>query len=222
MDERTLAGLGPRAVAGQAELEAKLAGTIIGFTIADDQVTLMIARTLADQLVRWFRRFIVFGPSARRVLEIAAERVGQPITFEDGEPTVTIGIGVPLDGGARIYVGADGWRMHLSRAQPQPLGAPGLGAPAAAFVAMLELFKELFVDWIDGVEPVGEVHLSLFDWSTEGTDPGPPVDTVNVGDVIWIGTGAVAHGGFAAIHDPEKQSLSVSIETGSEWTADQR
>lgn len=201
MDQRTLNGLGPRAVAGQAELEAKLSETIIGFEIADDPVALMIARTLADQLVRWFQRFVVLGPSARWELETAAERVGTTITIEEGDATVTLGIGVPLAEGTRIYVGADGWRMHLSRADVQPLGAPGLGAPAAGFVTMLELFKDLFAEWIDGIEPAAEVHLSLFDWSTEGTDPGPAIASVHVGDVIWIGTGAVAHGALAAIHD---------------------
>jgi hypothetical protein len=201
MDERTLNGLGERAVAGSAALEAKLSDTVIGFGLADDPVALMIARTLADQLVRWFRRFVVLGQPARRELEIAAERVGSTITIEEGEPTVSIAIGVAPADGARIYVGADGWRMHLSRADLQPLGALGLGAPAAGFVAMLELFKGLFAEWIEGVEPGSDVHLSLFDWSTEGTDPGPEIDTVDLGDVIWIGTGAVAHGGLAALHD---------------------
>jgi hypothetical protein len=200
IDARTLRGLGAPAVAAAAELEAKLKTVVVGLDLGDGPTAAIIGGTLADQLVRWFRRFEVGSAAGRAALEQAAEWAGATITIDAGPAEHWISIGPPSDQGRDLYVGADGWRAHVSRRSEQPLGRPGLGAPAAAYLAMLELFKTVFAEWVE-VESSEEVHLSLFDWTCEGSDPGPTADDVDLGTVVWVGSGAIAHGGFSAIHD---------------------
>jgi hypothetical protein len=200
IDARTLRGLGAPAVAAAAELEAKLATVVVGLDLGDGPTAAIIGGSLADQLVRWFRRFKVGSPAARVALEQAADWAGATIAIDAGPADHWISIGRPSGHGRDLYVGADGWRAHVSRRVEQPLGQPGLGAPAAAYLAMLELFKTVFADWVE-VESCDEVHLSLFDWTCEGSDPGPPTDDVDLGSIVWVGSGAIAHGGYSAIHD---------------------
>ena len=198
LDDRILRGLGPSAVAAEAELEAMLADVVIGLDLAEDLTGRMVDG-LADQLVRWFHRFVVRDSAAREALEEAARWAGVTIMIGDGTPDHRIAIGPSFDD-ADLFVGADGWRVQVSRRSAQPLGSPGLGAAAAPHIAMLELFKTLFADWVD-VEPCDEVHLSLFDWTAEGTGSDRPRRCRPRHGRVGREFQQIAHGGLAALHD---------------------
>jgi hypothetical protein len=207
LDPRVLSGLGPAAASGSTELLARLGEVRVGLAIGSGSCAEAIGSIVADQLVRTFRRLVAGDRKAEAALRAAIAwagtdaEVGAP-DAEGGSVDVAIVIGdaTRMIAGQAIFVGSNRWRAHLSRSTPQPTGSLGLGAPAVAFAAVLETFKVVFAEWIEGpVEPADELHWSLFDWSASGDDDGPEFSELVLPEIVWAGTGAVAHGGFAAI-----------------------
>lgn len=202
IDPRIIASIGPEAVVNSSALVERLANVRIGLSIGTGPTAEAIGATVADQLVRMFREVGAQGVRTREHLEQAIEWVGSEAVIVDGECdlTIVVGDGTSYDGNDRIFAGANGWRVYQSALAAQPAGALGLGAPAAGYLAVLAAFQRIFADWIGGdCELPGEVAWSLFDWSVDGKEPGPPLEVLDLGELVWGGTGAVAHGGFWAL-----------------------
>lgn len=202
LDPRIVSGLGPAATVGSTALLARLADVRIGLAIGAGSCAAAIGLIVADQLVRTFPRLVPADAEAEAVLRERITWVGAEADVEVGAADVAILIGDAgvMGTGQSIFVGANRWRAHLSSSVPQPTGSIGVGAPAAAFAAVLEVFKIVFAEWIEGpIDPLDELHWSLLDWSTGGEDDGPELPDLFLPEVVWGGTGAVAHGGLAAI-----------------------
>lgn len=202
LDPRIIASIGPKANQNASALVARLAATRIGLSVGKGPCAEAVGATVADQLVRLFPRLVAHGADGRRHLERAIAWSGFAVTVDDGPADLTVVVGDgPWDGGNEvIFAGADGWRAYQSLVSPQPTGALGLGAPAAGCITVLGAFLRTFADWIpDDSELPGEIAWSLFDWSVGSTDPGPPLDSLDLGELVWGGIGAVAHGALWAM-----------------------
>jgi hypothetical protein len=202
LDPRILRGLGPSAVSESAALLARLGKIRVGLSVGHGKCAQAIGRTTADQLARLFPHLVAADTRTERLVGEQIAWAGTDTLCEVGpaELAIIVGDGAKIEAPQSIYVGADGWRVHMSDGGPQPAVRIGLGAPAAGFLATLEVFKRVFRPWIDGdVEEVTELHWSLFDWSTKGDDPGPELARLALPEVVWAGMGAVAHGAFWAL-----------------------
>lgn len=213
MDPRILSGIGPAARDGSAAFLARLDEVAIGLSVEGTDRARRLALHLADSLVRLFTRFASGDAIASGILEDRANWVGRAIVGTTTRPDLAIVVGdapaPPAD--RHLFVGAHGWRARLSRQESQVIGDLGLGHAAASFLAVNEVFKILFSEWIEPpVELIDELNWSLFDWSVGGDAPGPVVESLDVGDLVWVGAGAVAHGAFSAV--PFVPSLRGQID----------
>jgi hypothetical protein len=202
VDPRVIASIGPKATANAAALETRLASAKIGLSVGTGPCAKAVGSTVADQLARLFPRLVAHGPNGKRHLERAIAWSGSGASVVDGpaDLTVVVGDGQWAGDNDVIFAGADGWRAYQSLVSPQPTEALGLGAPASGCLAVLGAFLRIFAEWIpDDSELPGEIAWSLFDWSVGDTDPGPPLDGLDLGELVWGGTGAVAHGAFWAM-----------------------
>jgi hypothetical protein len=214
LDPRIIASFGQRATENAPALLARLAEVRIGLGVGPGRCSTAIGATVADQLVRVFPRLGAVEAMGKEHLRRAIEWAGTDAVVDEGPPDLTIVVG-DIAGhptSPAIFAGADGWRVYQSITTAQPTGALGLGAPAAGCLAVLAAFERIFADWIEGdCELPGEIAWSLFDWSADGDDPGPPIDTIDLGQLVWDGTGAVAHGAFWGISCLERVTGSLTL-----------
>lgn len=202
MDPRIISGIGPAARDGSAAFLARLDEVAIGLSVEGTDQARRLALHVADSLVRLFSRFASGDATASGVLEDRANWVGRTMVGTTARPDLAIVVGAApaMPAERHLFVGAHGWRARVSRHEPQGIGDLGLGHAAASFLAVNESFKILFSEWIEPpIELIDELNWSLFDWSVGGEDPGPAVGSFDLGEIVWIGAGAVAHGAFSAV-----------------------
>jgi hypothetical protein len=214
LDPRIIASIGPKATANAAALEERLAATRIGLSVANGPCAEAVGATVADQLARLFPRLVADEANGRRHLESAVAWLGSGASVGDGPADLSIVVGDGPWGGGNdvIFAGADGWRTYQSLVSPRPTGALGLGAPAAGCIAVLGAFMRIFAEWMpDESELPGEIAWSVFDWSAGSTDPGPTLDSLDLGDVVWSGIGAVAHGALWSISQLPRVTGSLTL-----------
>jgi len=202
LDPRVLRGLGSVATAESPKVHARLAEARIALSVGNGPCGLAISEIVADQLVRLFPQVVAGDERSAKILAEAIAWAGTEASCVNGEADVAIviGDGTPVTAESTVFVGANRWRAHLSSTSPQVTGSIGLGAPAAGYLAVLEVFKLVFSTWIeDPVEALTELHWSLFDWSTDGDDDGPDLLSLTLPELVWAGTGALSHGAFAGL-----------------------
>jgi len=214
LDPRIVASIGPRATENAPALLARLAEVTIGLGVGPGRCSAAIGATVADQLVRVFPRLGALDKSGKEHLQRAIDWTGSAAVVEEGPHDLTVVVGdvAGQQTNPVIFAGADGWRAYQSITTAQPTRALGLGAPAAGYLAVLGVFERTFADWIEGdCELPGEIAWSLFDWSADGEDPGPPLNTIDLGPLVWDGTGAVAHCAFWALSCLEQVTGSLTL-----------
>jgi hypothetical protein len=206
IDPRILSGIGPAAVAGAPQFLARLEGARIGLSVGSEPKDLRLGELVADGLFRLFPSVVPEGSGGARVVEAARAWVGRGWAGSPGplDAAIVVGNAPTPDAAHHVFVGADGWRALLSAHRSVGLGATGLGYAAASFLAVLETFKIVFAGWIEGnVERFDDISWSLFDWSLSGSHPGPDLRSLDLGELVWVGGGAIAHGAFIVLPDLE-------------------
>ena len=123
-----------------------------------------------------------------------------------GAATVAVVIGeTPFPGaGCTIYAGSRGWNAMISPERPRGSGDTlnPFGAGAAACFAVANVFRFVFQAHLPEPDPDSEFTLSLYDYRRGGAGEGGPglgTDTVNLGETILAGVGAIGNAAVWAL-----------------------
>ncbi|MET0399070.1 MAG: E2 ligase fold family C protein [Longimicrobiaceae bacterium] len=123
-----------------------------------------------------------------------------------GAATMAVVIGeTSFPGAARtIYAGSRGWNAMISPERPRGSGdTPNpFGAGAAACFAVANVFRSVFQAHLPEPDPDSEFALSLYDYRRDEAGEGGPgigTDTVNLGETILAGVGAIGNAAVWAL-----------------------
>ena len=202
LDPRVLRAIGRAAAEHGSATGSRLGAMRVGLSSEAGACADVILRTLADQLVRFFPVMVARDQRSRDALIRAADIAGvPPPTFTDtADIDIVIGNPRPDVIDRTLFAGAESSTAHVARTGPQPCGRPGLGAVAAGYLVMLELLKAALEGMFDGdVEPIVELHWSALRLAPAQPAEAPGIERLELGHVVWMGAGAIAHGAFASL-----------------------
>lgn len=115
-------------------------------------------------------------------------------------PTIVVGRTTP-ETGRPIYLGSTGWLAKVGTRSPIGSGNSGnpFGAGAAACIAVANIFRMAFGDWLPSAALDDELVLSLLDFST-GMDAGnTELPSIDLGRLQMVGLGAIGNGALWAL-----------------------
>jgi len=228
--DRVYAAAGRHLAVDRATLETALGDRVVAVHCgpeveAGEGSPRWVADMLVNLLARLYPRIALAAPVASRPrLEELARAINPAIEILDGAApamaTVVVGSVEGFSPGA-FHARADGWVASLLRApDPRPWGpANPYAAAAAATFAASEVFRSIFHDRLAAPALARDVHLSLLDFG-EATGADRPLSTAHLGEVAFLGLGAVCnaalwtlarHPGLSAdgwLVDPEPADLS--------------
>jgi hypothetical protein len=148
---QVLAGYDERAI--RERLDTQRIGLQVG-----PSATTAEGRALTDLIVRLLARLypslVIQGRGADGWAAELADlaRAINPAIELDGAPTLVLGVGDDVPGGARaLFAGSTGWTALFSRTAPQPVGTTNnpFGAGTSACIAAANLFRAVFFDDAD-------------------------------------------------------------------------
>ena len=218
--ERVYGALGGHLAISRASLTSALANVTVGIHCGTqlNQNDIWIAELSTNLVARLYPRIVISGPeeycASLRNLALA---INPDIEFLKEAPdatTIYIGyIGLETASGA-IFPNASGWVARIHHTPSQRVGPPNpYAAGAAAALACAELFRRIFLK----SEPERDVSVSLlnFDGNT-----GATMDLVNVdiGNVLFIGVGAVGNAALWALSRDTKSRGRFWLVDGEEVT----
>lgn len=217
--ERVYGALGGHLAISRESLSAVLADVTPGVRCGHelDQNELWIAELSVNLLARLYPRLAISGSKAQyAALRKLALKINPNIEVVDDAPdTSCIGIGSMNADGA-IFPSASGWVARVSHRSPQRSGPLNpYAAGAAAALACAELFRRIFLKG----PPEPDISVSLLDFNND-TGAALELGHEDIGDVAFVGVGAVGNAGLWALGrdpkicgrislvDPEKVALS--------------
>lgn len=186
-----------------------LSDTRLGIAFGPDVVSSGEGRALLDLLVRLASRLypaVTLSPAGgaeelAHDLAALARDINPAIDIDTGEPAVTVAVGpsAPPTTDAVIYAGSDGWDGHVSTQHPCPVGTTSnpFGAGAAACLALANVFRMVFL----GANAPSDQNatLSVLDRAAAPSASQPPADTVDLGEVVLVGAGAIGNSALWAL-----------------------
>ncbi|MCA0049444.1 E2 ligase fold family C protein [Mesorhizobium sp. B283B1A] len=139
--------------------------------------------------------------SQAQALERLAKSINPRIGIRRSGKFATVGI---VAGATRpslrcptFFIGSDGWAAKLSHTDPVSSGSSLLpyGAGAASCFAAANVFRTIFAAQLTGAESDENIDLSLYSYNkTKVRDAGPTKFSVDLGEMHFVGLGAIGHG----------------------------
>jgi hypothetical protein len=205
--DRTFTAAGRALRVSRETLEAALADHVVavycGASCAQEGNPRWIAELLVNLLARLYPRIAIEAePAVREHLEGIARSINPSISLEKGEgAAVAVAVGMeelPLP--EALHARADGWvaRLLLRPSTLPPGPANPYSAAAAATLAAAEVFRRLFRERLPVQQEPREVNLSLLDFG-DSSGAGEPLGPVDLGQVAFMGLGAVGNGALWAL-----------------------
>jgi hypothetical protein len=198
--ERVYSAVGGHLAVSRESLTSVLQDLTVGVRVGGkpSQNDLWIAELSTNLLARLYPRLAISGPDKQcSALRDLALKINPNIEIIKNAPeTTSICIGSASVDGA-IFPKARGWVASVRHAPSKSVGssnANAYAAGAAAAMACAELFRRVFLK----TRPEEDVSVSLlnFDKDTGGNLELKPV---SVGDVLFVGVGAVGNAALWAI-----------------------
>lgn len=217
--ERVYGAVGGHLAISRESLETALKDVTVGINVGDKvkQNDIWIAELATNILARLYPRIAITG-SDEHVAQLRdlAVSINPNIEISSGAPSTTaiaVGLG---SADASLFPSASGWVAHLNHKSGKRSGeANPYAAGAAAVFACSELFRRVFLQSVG--EPDISVSLLNFD---NNTGSSLRLTNANVGEVLFIGAGAVGNAalwafsrdqclrGQLTVVDPEPIELS--------------
>jgi hypothetical protein len=137
----------------------------------------------------------------KRLTEIATS-INPDVDIVDREPAASVVVG---DSGIErinrvFYVGSHEWVVNFSTTKPATSGNSNIpfAAGAAACFGAANIFRLVFGDQLERGGLDSDFQLSLLDFNRSVSDGGPSgtleVDTVDIGETVLVGLGAIGNG----------------------------
>jgi hypothetical protein len=196
--ERVYGALGGHLAISRESLSLVLENVTIGIRCGTkpSKNDIWIAELSTNLLARLYPRLAISGPKkyCAALRDIALE-INPDIEFVKNAPdATTICIGSATADGA-IFPNASGWVARVNHTSSQRVGPPNpYAAGAAAALACAELFRRIFLK----SEAEREVSVSLLNFD-EGTGANLELIDANVGNVLFVGVGAVGNAALWAL-----------------------
>jgi hypothetical protein len=128
-------------------------------------------------------------------LSALARQINPAIEIAVDQPSATIAVGVdaPAGPGTVIYAGSDGWDGLVSTEHPCHVGATDnpFGPGVAACLAIANVFRMVFLG--GDAHPDANLTLSVLDRAAGASPDQPPIDQVDLGEVVLVGAGAIGN-----------------------------
>lgn len=196
--ERVYGALGGHLAISRESLESVLGRVTVGIQLSlrPNDNEMWIGSLTTNLLARIYPKIAITGKAEIcDELRLLAKSINPDIEFADhADEATTIGIGeVDLNGG--IYPSASGWVAKLESG-PRSWNGPKnpYSAGAAACFACAELFRRVFV----GSTSANEIAVSLLNFD-KGTGAETKYAKVDIGDVAFVGIGAVGNAALWAL-----------------------
>jgi hypothetical protein len=187
-------------------LESKIVGIFCGSDLSANDVT--IAELTVNLAARLYPRIALNEEVniRERLINtaIAINPNVEVINSFEGATTIAVGNGGPA---GAICASASGWVARINHTDYRESGVENpYSSSAAAALACAELFRRVFLNG----EPEPDVSLSLLDFG-ESTGANRKLEGNSVGDVLFVGAGAIGNAAIWAMsRDPyTKGSLTV-------------
>lgn len=179
-------------------LETHVGATCVGVRLDSQFASDGNARNTAELIVNLVSRLYgdlhLDGPSEWVDEAAAVARAINPsICLDSKTPTHTIVVGNQRWTEDTIYVRSDGWvaRILAAPTDEPPGAANPIAAGAAGAIAVAELFRRVFRDFVPEL-PFEDINVSLLDFSRDA-GARDALSVAAVGPVGLIGVGAVAN-----------------------------
>ncbi len=196
--ERVYGALGGHLAISRESLESVLGRITVGIQLSSqpNDNEIWIGSLATNLMARLYPKIAIAG-KAEVINEFKelAKNINPDIEFADqADSATTIGIGeVGLTGG--IYPAASGWVAKLENCSHSLNGPKNpYAAGAAACLACAELFRRIFL----GATSDSEVTVSLLNFD-KGTGAKSKYSKVEIGDVAFVGIGAVGNAALWAL-----------------------
>lgn len=114
----------------------------------------------------------------------------------EGEQVAVIAGRTRYEAAAQIYMGSDRWIARVSSSAPVGFGSGGVpfGAGAAACLALANVFRSVFADWLPAPSMDGDATLSLLNFETGSAAANADLPSgSNLGLVQLVGVGAIGN-----------------------------
>ncbi len=181
-----------------------LSATAIGVRLdpwaAESQAARWTAEFLVNLLSRLYPRLVLEGPAASiDPLRELARSINQQIDL-GGEPSIRVVLGDSELGAPSLYPTAAGWCASVGLApDKRGFGEPNpFASAAAASLCAAEVFRLAFRERVPDLSFVG-ASLSLLDYSSNGTGADLALPAHELGQVAFLGVGAVANSALWAL-----------------------
>ncbi|WP_263379545.1 HesA/MoeB/ThiF family protein [Granulicella paludicola] len=207
---RIYSAVGKHVSATRDGLSKALSATRVGLICGDhlSRNSQMIAEMSINLAARLYPIIAITASEPQRVrLQEIARAINPKIEFCDespGELTVAVGISGPP---RSINVSASGWVAELRsvfQAEEGPVNP--YAATAAAALAWSEVFRRVFLQR----SADRDVSLSLLDF-TESSGKNLPLSAASIGEVLFVGVGAVGNAAIWAMSRDEVTSGSLTL-----------
>jgi hypothetical protein len=178
-------------------IRRRISDVTIGISLSDSSTSegLAIADLAARLVARLYPTLILEGQAGE--LAELARLINPEIEVGTGRPDILIAIGegVHPDAARVIYAGSEQWLAHLSTTAPVAAGESSnpFGAGTAACLAVGSIFRAVFLDGESQLDC--DTQLSALDFLTgSNATPGTAeVDTLDIGETVLVGAGAIGH-----------------------------
>lgn len=182
-----------------SEVTVVLAYDVHAAASAESRTALDMAARLTARL---YPRVAVQGPTedeglATQLLDLmrSINPEIEVVDVNDGE-RISVAAGMTAYDGLAIYMGSDRWVAHVSTQGPVECGesANPFGAGAAACLALANVFRAVFRDWLPHPDLDSDIRLSLlnFETDTQAENVDLPSD-LDFGLVQLVGVGAIGN-----------------------------
>ena len=196
--ERVYGAIGGHLAISRESLESVLRHVTVGiqFSSQPNDNEIWIGSLTTNLVARIYPKISIIGKAeVCNEFKVLAKSINPDIEIADqADGSTTIGIGeVDLNGG--IYPSASGWVAKLE-SRPRSWKGPKnpYSSGAAACLACAELFRRMFV----GSTSTREIAVSLLNFDKE-TGAETRYSKVNIGDVAFVGLGAVGNAALWAL-----------------------